>query len=263
MVDGDLVATAALSFGIAFVYSYVAFRLYARTVSAPARLASVQFSLFWYGLGASAAIGAVEAALAAGGLLSLPAAITASVVGIGVDCLFLWAIVNFLIYVYTGRYHLIPVAGLYALFYLAALYYTVLQHPYAVAVHAGAPVLLDAPHEIPALVTAVDIGLVFPEFICAFLYLSLLRHARGASQQFRIAAVGFGIILWFGLTFFYPAPTAALALARGLLQLIPALLILVAYFPPAGLAARLGLTRTEPPQDGSAGDAPSGGRDER
>lgn len=263
MVAWDLVATATLSFGIAIVYSFVAFRLYGRPVSPTARLASVQFSIFWYGLGASAAIGAVEAALAAGGVLSLPAAITASVVGIGVDCLFLWAIVNFLIYVYTGRYYLLPVAGLYALFYVAALYYTVLQHPYAVAVHAGAPALLNAPNEIPALVTVVDLGLVFPEFICAFLYLSLLRHARGPSQQFRIAAVGFGIILWFGLTFFYPAPTAALALTRGVLQLIPAFLILVAYFPPTWVATRLGVARADASGGDAAPDAAPGGGNRR
>ncbi len=239
MVAWVLLETAVVSLGIAAVYSFVAYRLYERPVSSDARLASLQFSVFWYALGATAALGAVEAVLAAGGVLTLSVAITISLAEILIDCVFLWAIVDFLVYVYTGKYYLIPVSAFYALFYVAALYYTVLSHPYELVVRAGLPTLLTVPVTSKLLVDVVDIGLVFPEFVAAFLYLSLLRRTEDRGQRFRITVVGLGIVAWFGLTFFFPAPTATLGLVRSLLQLIPAVLTLLAYFPPPWIRERL------------------------
>jgi hypothetical protein len=256
MVDWILLATALASWAIAVVYGVVGYRLYLRPVSDEAQFARAQFSIWWYGLGISAAMTGLESVLAAGGVLSLAEAVTVSLITVLIDCVFLWAIVDFMVYLYTGRYYLLPIAGFYGLFYFAALYYTVLEHPYGLVVRAGVPTLLIMPvnHLLEAVVV---VGLVFPEFIAAFLYLSLLRRTEDRSQRFRITVVGVSILLWFGITFFFPASTAAENLLRGFLQLIPALLTLGAYLPPAWVRRRFRISGIEGPAPAEIAAAPS------
>ncbi|MGC2290240.1 MAG: hypothetical protein WA688_10370 [Thermoplasmata archaeon] len=249
MVAWALVAAALAGIVIALVYCYVAYRFSRRPVSSNTQMARAQFTIFWYGLGVTAALSALEAALAAAGALSLSIAVTVGLVGVLIDCVFLWAIVDVLIYLYTGRYYFAGVAVLYGLFYVAALYYTILERPYGVVIRAGIPTLLVEPVTVHALVAVVDVGLVFPEFIVAVLYLSLLRRTRDRTQRFRIAVVGLSIIAWFGLTFFYPSSTAAETFERAFLQLVPALLALVAYLPPEWMRTRfriLGIDASTP-----------------
>jgi hypothetical protein len=233
-----LVATSVAGLFIAFVYSFVAYRLYRRPISSEARLASAEFSIFWYALGISSALTGIEAGLAVAGDLSLSVAVTVSLLGVLVDCVFLWAIVDYLVYVYTGRYHFALVAGLYGLFYVVAMYYVVLEHPYALVIRAGVPTLLTSPVTVPALSAVVLVGLLFPEYIGAILYLSLLRRTQDRTQRFRITVVGVSILAWFSLTFFYPSSTIAETFERAFLMLIPALLVLVAYLPPEWMRNR-------------------------
>ncbi len=242
-----LLATGSLSLASAGIYGYVGQRLYRRPVSEGARLAARLFAVWWLGLCATSLLGAGQIVLAALGALGLPAAETISLLGTLVDCLFLWALVEFLTYVYTGRYALGWIGGLYALFTFAAVYYFYLGHPYAIVVRAGSPTLLTVPVSSRALVAVVDIGLVFPELVGGLLYLTLLRRVRDRTQRYRIAAVGTAVLAWFGIVFFFPAPTLALDLVRGLLLLVPPLLALVAYQPPEWLRHRLRVTGLEWP----------------
>jgi hypothetical protein len=250
-----LVASSTAGFFVAFVYSFVAFRLYRRAVSSEARLASTEFSIFWYALGLSSALTAIDAGLAAAGDLSLSVAITVSLLGVLVDCVFLWAIVGYLVYVYTGRYHFALVAGSYGLFYVVAMYYVVLEHPYALVIRAGVPTLMNSPVNVPALTAVVLVGLLFPEYIGAILYLSLLRRTQDRTQRFRITVVGSSILAWFSLTFFYPTSTTAETFERAFLMLIPAALVLVAYLPPEWMRTRFRITgvgSSAPQQDAPA-----------
>jgi hypothetical protein len=249
MATSVLVATSLAAGVIAFVYGYVGFQFSQRPVSAEAVLGRTQFSLFWYSLGITSALTALESTLALSGLLSLSIAVTVDLVGVLIDCVFLWAIVEYLIYVYTGRYYLPVVGGFYGLFYVVALYYTILGRPYAVVIKAGLPTLAVHPVANPALELVVVIGLLFPEFIAAILYLSLLRRTRDRTQRFRIMVVGLSIITWFGLTFFYPSATVAETFEKSFLELIPALAVLVAYLPPEWMQKRfriLGIGSKEP-----------------
>jgi hypothetical protein len=251
-VDGLLLATGAMSLLSAVVYAYVAYRLFQRPVSADARLAATLFSVWWFGLSGAAFLTAVEIALSAAGVLSLAAALTISVLALLVDCVFLWALVDFLVYVYTGRYRFGLVAGLYALFTFLALYYFFLGHPSAVVLSAGLPTLRSSPVTIRPLVDAVDVGLVFPELVGGALYLTLLRRTRDRTLRFRITVVGVGILFWFGMTFFFPAVSVGLVLLRGALLLIPPLLVLIAYLPPEWLRGRLGVLGIGTPRASSS-----------
>jgi hypothetical protein len=247
MVAWILVATSLTSVAAAAVYAYVGYRLYQRPVSPAVLLARAQFSLFWWGLGVSALFIGLEAVLAFAGDLSLAIAATINLIGVLVDCLFLWAIVDVLVFLYTGRYHLYTVTGLYALFYGAALYYTVLTSPYAVVIRAGVPTLLLVPVMNHLLELIVVVGLVFPEFIAAFLYLSLVRRAQDRTQRFRIVVVSLAIVAWFAVTFFYPISTTSETFERAFLQLVPAIATLVAYLPPQWMRTRLRITGINSP----------------
>ncbi len=259
MAGWVLGVSAAIALGVAAVYGYVAYRLVRRPVSAEARLASAQFSLWWGGLGTLSAITGLEAILAGAGVLTLAAAYAAQLLVVLVTCLLLWALIGYLVYVYYGRYHLAYVSGFYAVFYLAALYYTVLTNPYGFVVRHGVVTLLTSPVTATPLTVFIVLGLIVPEFVCAGLYLSLLRRTHDRSQRFRITVVGVSIVAWFAIDLFFPTSSVPLVLARSVLLLAPAVATLLAYLPPAWVRSRYGIEGVEsapapvagPPSTGS------------
>lgn len=231
-------ATSLTGLFAAALYGFVGYRLYQRPVSTEVVLARAQFSIFWWGLAVSALFTGLQAALAFAGVLSLAIAVTIGLIGVLVDCIFLWAIVDVLVFLYTGKYYLYTVGGLYALFYGAAVYYTVLTSPYGLVIRSGVPTLLIVPVTNHLLELVVIVGLAFPEFIVAFLYLSLVRRTQNRAQRFRIVVVSLSIVLWFGVTFFYPTSTTGETFERAFLQLVPAVATLVAYLPPQWIRSR-------------------------
>jgi len=244
VTDEVLLATFLAGVLAATGYFYVGARLYARPVSPSSRLAVAQFSVWWFGLGATTALGAVESLLAFAGVLTLPAAVTFQLLVVLVDVALLWGLVGFLIYVYTGRYHLVPLTAFYAVFYAAALYYEILGAPYALTIRAGVPTLSTLTVSDPILVGFVIIGLVVPELAGAVLYLSLLRRTRDRAQRYRIALVGFSLFLWFAISAFVPTTTGTWVVTKDLLEVVPALITLIAYFPPEAIRRRLRWTGT-------------------
>jgi hypothetical protein len=243
----DLPAAAAVfvvSVGVAAVYLYVGYRIADRPVAARSRLASYQLALWWAGLGASVAIGGVEIVLAALNLLPFALVLTLYLVGVVVDCVFLWGLVGFLTYVYTGRYHLGEVSLLYAGFYVAYLYWFFSQSPFAVKFLALQPVFQYAtPNAVNIpLELVLVVVLIGPELVGAVLYLSLVRRTRDSAQRYRIALVGGGILLWFGLDVILPATTPAWLLARTVLEVVPGVMSLIAFYPPEWARRRYGAT---------------------
>lgn len=236
------VAAVVVTFGVAAVYLFIGMRLAARPVSPPSRLASVQFALWWGGLGASVGLGGLELLLAVSGLLPFAAAMTIYLLTILVDCTFLWGLVGFLTYVYTGKYHLVEVSTLYAGFYIAFLYWFFAQSPTGVVFEAAQPVWrYGAPANIPLALVLVVL-LIGPEIVGAILYLSLRMRTKDPAQRYRILFVGGGILLWFGLDIFIPATTIGWLLARSILLVIPGAMSLIAYFPPEWARRRYGVT---------------------
>jgi hypothetical protein len=238
---GDLVPASGIPTAVAVVVvsavatavsSYVAYRISRRRVSPEFRLASAQFSLWWGGVGASVALTGLEVVLAALNVLPFPLAMTFYLISIIIDCAFLWALTGFLIYVYTGRYHLLEVTFFYAAFYAFALYWILAQAPYAVTLMAGIPTIEYSVSPILALTIVILVGLLAPEIGGAIAYLSLLRRTQDHTARYRIALVGSSILLWFALDAFIPGTTTAWVLAKSLLEVIPGLMSLFAFMPP-------------------------------
>jgi len=246
------VATAVVSLGVASIYLYVADRIFGRTVSSPARLASIQLALFWGGLGATILLDALEMGLALANAFPLAAALTFTVVADVIAVVALWALVGFLTYVYTGRYHLPELGVIYAAFFVIAIYYTFAQAPIGVAFVDGSPGIQYSVAAIPWLSAVVIVLLVGPELVGALLYLSLVRRTRIAEQRGRIWLVGGAILLWMALDIFVPATSGPLLLVRTLLEVIPGLMILAAFYPPAWAQRRFGLPEEPIPAPESA-----------
>ncbi|MCI4356739.1 MAG: hypothetical protein L3K18_06325 [Thermoplasmata archaeon] len=207
-----------------------------------ARLASLQFTIWWYGLAASSCITAFVAFIAASGPLALPVGITAYLVMLLVDVGLLWGIASYCTYVYSGRYHLVPIAAFYSLFYAALLYFVWSQDPSGVVIRGASITLLYGTTPNPGLAAFVVLSLVFPEFIGAILYLSLYRRAREATQRYRILLVGTSLLLWFLVAFLVPSSTNVDGLAKSGLEVLAAVLSLLAYLPPKIVQDRLGVT---------------------
>jgi hypothetical protein len=235
-------ATVVVSLGVASILIYVGNRLFERTISPAARLASAQLSVWWGGLGVTVLLAAIELGLALGNALPLPLELTLVIVGDLVTVVALWGLVGFLTYVYTGRYHLLELGAVYAAFFVLAVYYTLAQSPYGVAFVAGAPALVYAVPPIGWLQGVIIVIFVFPELIGAILYLSLVRRTRVQAQRSRIYLVGGGILLWFALELFLPSGSAGWVLVRSLLEIVPGVMSLIAFYPPAWAQRRLGLT---------------------
>ncbi|MGI0129314.1 MAG: hypothetical protein ACREEC_04070, partial [Thermoplasmata archaeon] len=176
LVPASAVPTAAASvvvaFGVAVVYFYVAYRFFARPISAESRLASAQFALWWGGLGASVVLQALALILAIAGVLPFALALTLALVLVAVDCALLWGLVGFLTYVYTGRYHLFGLTLFYIGFYVLVLYYELASAPNGVVLQNGTVTITTAAAPSLAVAVVVLIGLLGPEVAGAALYLS-------------------------------------------------------------------------------------------
>jgi hypothetical protein len=250
-MDPLVVATEITNVGTTVVYLYVGYRLNQRPVPARARLASAQFTLWWWGLGASAALSGGEGILAALGGLTFPLALTIQLLLLLVDTAFLWGIVGYLIYVYTGQYQLIPLSAFYAVFYAALLYVTVASRPVGVTIRAGVPTLQNSGSADPALLAFVIAAVLVPEIGAALLYLSLIRQTRDRTQRYRILLVSASILMWFAVALAVPSTSVGWGLLKGVLQSISAVLSLFAFLPPEWIRTRLGVAALEGPEAAS------------
>jgi hypothetical protein len=248
-------ATIVIGLGVASVYLYVGYRLFERVVSPTSRLASIQLALFWGGLGLTILLSALQVLLALANAFALPLALTFVVVDDVIAVVALWGLVGFLTYVYTGRYHLPELGAIYALFFVAAIYYTFAQSPYAVTFVDGAPAVAYAVAPILWLAGIVIVLLVGPELVGSILYLSLLRRTRVREQRSRIWLVGGAILLWMGTDIFFPGSSGSWVLVRTLLEVIPGILVLIAFYPPEWAQRRLGLTSSVRPSEPPAREA--------
>jgi len=257
VVDWWIAAAGVTSLVAAAVYAYIGLRLARRSVAVEARLASTQFTIWWWGLAASVTIAGLLALVAAAGPVSLPIALTAYILMLLIDVALLWGIVGFLIYVYTGQYYLVPLTGFYGAFYVALLYFVFVQDPTGLVLQGGSVQLVYSAVAPAALTAFVVLAIILPEFAAAIAYLSLLRRTRDPTQRYRIALVGISVLAWFFSALFIPSTTPAWGLAKSAFQIAAALVTLLAYLPPAWVQTRYGIGSIAPTAPGPGGVTPS------
>jgi hypothetical protein len=238
-------AIVAVTGVVAAFYLVIGYRLSQRRVSPGSRLATGQLAMWWGGLGADLAVGAAELVVALAGGLTFATAMSFYLVTIIVIVAALWGLTGFLVYVYTGHYHLVWVCTIYIAFYVTFLFWFFSESPYAIAIEAGSVVwqYSGTPNLVVELVLVLL--LLVPEIAAAGLYLSLLRRTRDPAPRYRIALVGGGILLWFGIDILLPGSTVPWVIVRTGLLVIPALMSFSAYYPPAWARRRYGVTAIE------------------
>ncbi len=178
MIQALLFAAGVANLGATPVYWYVGTRLYDRPVPARAKLPSIQFSLFWWGLGATGVVTGVGSIVASAGAMYFALGLTLYLLTVLGDVVILWGLVGYLLYLYTGRYHLLELSAGYAAFYVIALYWVIASGPIGVSFASGS-LLVQYGHMLGGVVFAlVIIGLIFPEVIATILYLSLFFRTR-------------------------------------------------------------------------------------
>jgi hypothetical protein len=245
MTAGWLFAAGVANLAATPAYWYVGTRLYERPVPARARLPSAQFSILWWGLGLTGAITGVGSLVASVGALTYALGFTLYLLMVIGDCVLLWGMVGYLLYIYTGRYHLVGLTAGYAAFYVIVLYWVNASGPIGVSFATGS-LAIQYSHMVGGLILLlVIVGLIFPEFIAAVLYLSLLPRTHDRTLRFRIAMVSAAVFLFFAVAFFTPAGDVA-ALVRAVLDVGSAGLALFAYFPPEALQRWLGVAAVPP-----------------
>lgn len=243
-MNSELIAASLLDLLAAVTFAYVAVRFLGRPVSSTARFATWEFAAYWIGQALTAVVAGLSLPLAAWGLYGFDTTLTLYLFSLLIDTLVLAGLVGYLVYVYTGRYHLAPLAAVYSLFYLAVLNYVVSEHATGVKLVGGSPTLVYAVMPTGIVVAFIVIILIFPELIAALAYLSLIRLARGREQRYRILLVTASILTWYISSLFLPNATGpapnAWSVVHPALSLVSSLLGLVAFFPPRPIQAWLG-----------------------
>ncbi len=229
------------------IYAYLGWRIGQRPLTSGIRLPGFQFSLVWYSLAALQSIAALESLWAAVALPPLALVLTLFHLKTLIACVLIWALVSYLIFLFTGRSYLWPISIIYAGSYVVLQYLIEASGPYTVTLTYGA-VGLAARSVSPGggfLIGLVAL-LIVPEVVGAALYFSLFFRTTDRTLRYRIGLVSWALLLWFGVSVTVGGvdDLGPVILTR-LVGLLAALMVLVAYFPPRAIRKRLGVGSVE------------------
>lgn len=263
MTQATLLAAAAFALAAAALYAYVGRQVRRRRVSPEAQRAATLFGVWWLGLAGTTAVGGIQSALAAAGLVTTPLVVTLTYLNIFVICVALWALLYYLLYIFTGRPGILaPLSAFYVAYYVLLVYYITSSRPVGIEVRRWTVQLVYAVPLQGGLFTVVLALLVFPQIIGALAYFTLFFKVRERTQRYRITLVSWAIIVWFGSAFVGASTGASQAddwqLASRAIGLGAALAVLVAYKPPGWLKRRLRV-RSIDEEEAPALSAPAAG----
>lgn len=259
-VDGIVTISSAL------LYAFVGVLMLRRPAKdADARLALALFAVWWFGLGAFAALDGTRSLLAAAGILDLGPHLAIAIGTTIALVAALWGLVYYLLYVYLGRrWVLVPVTLFHIALVVGVLYLVVSLGPSGVEVSDWAASIAYAEEAGGALTTGVTVAILGPALLAAFGYGSLYFQTEDRTARYRVAMVAGAFLLWFG--------ASALATPMGIsswywwplvahmIGIVATLMVIAAYLPPRALARAFGLRAVTEAAPTSARDAPRGPR---
>jgi hypothetical protein len=255
----------ALAVGVAQViavafYLYLGARLLGRRVSSPSRLPAVQFSVFWFGVGISAATSAALSLIAAFQTPSLALETGLLYANLLIVSLALWGLLCYLVFLYTGRSATLPLSILYSVEFALLVYYVATRGVVGVSVVDGVVGPVYGPASTGALGVIAVLLLVFPEFVGALAYFRLFFQAREPTVRYRIALVSWGLVGYFLLALGNPGTLFGGGLVGAItghvVLLLAVFAIAIAYYPPATLRKRYGVMSIEESIEGPPSDPP-------
>ena len=231
---------------VALVYAYVGLRLLDRkALSEPAGRAMAFFSLWWLATALNQAGGGLLYVAASQGWTDLDVQTTYVVAQRLLLALSLVGLMEYLLYLFRGRSHLVALLFAYSLYAAIQLYTVLAGRAEGVAVWSWRT---DLDYEVPSPAWTQLVNLVFivlPPVTGSVALWSLRRKVETNGQRFRIAAVSLGLTLWWVFAIVAGQPRFfehdVLQGLNRLLGLSVAILILLAYEPPGWMRRRFGL----------------------
>lgn len=245
-MEAAFLLATLLSLATGAVYGYVGWRLSRRRVSGPSRLASGLFTAWWFTLCGFTLAGALVRLGAWAGVVDLPMYLTWTYLSLLAVCFALWALLYYLVYLLTGSRRLMtPLSVLYVLAYVAGVYVVSAGRAEALAVERWTVKLqyAQAPHPLAAtLLLATILG---PPIVAAAGYFRLYFRVEGATQRYRVGLVSVTFLTWFLSAMLAAASELNRVewwpVASGVIGLLAALLIYLAYRPPGYVRRRYGV----------------------
>ncbi len=242
-----LTIAAAYGIAIGFVYLYVGRQVGKRQVAQKDALAQKLFSAWWYALGASTLLGAVQLAFYMSGSLALWMYQAFQQTNLLLVVVGLLGLLYYLLYLYTGsRRVLVPLALFYLAFYVALQALIIGNAPAGLTDDGWA---LQAEPQIeltPSAVWVFILAILGPQIGASIALFALYFKTEGRAQRYRIALVSGAIFTWFGVVLVANAAglgeTGWWPPASRLLGLAAALSVLAAYRPPRWVQRRYGIS---------------------
>lgn len=244
-----LLAAAITSLVTAALYAYIGRIVYQREVSEAGRLANGMFVTWWASLALVTAIS---------GLYNIPAVFFTpdfSFTIALVDFLLIlivaaiWSLQVYLLYLYTGHNRFFwSLTAAYALVAFALLWYVVWLDPVSLTNAPTGVQIQYSRDQVPAAQLAFGLVLAVPALAAAIAYGTLYFRVDERASRYRIAMVSGSFLFWFGyslagtLTGFNQNPSLELTIVNDIVGLAAPTLVLMAYRPPAWLAAKLDST---------------------
>ncbi|MHB8605184.1 MAG: hypothetical protein ACYDCK_07975 [Thermoplasmatota archaeon] len=229
-----LIVPCLLSAAVAALMGYTGVVTFQRRLAGEAGFASRIHAVWWLGVAAASAIGALAYAFAVLGILDSALHTTLLLLMLLSSVVALWALAYSLLYLYSGtRRFLAPTLALYAFCYAALLYAFEAMGPYTFVVDRWSITPVAARGALPALDLCVGALLAGPLVAAAIAYGYLaIRRLEGA-QRVRAAAFSGGLTGAGVLT----AALFALHVRSGSIEVLTDVLGVVAAFALA-LASR-------------------------
>jgi hypothetical protein len=250
-MDEQALAVALSQVVAVAFYLYLGVRLAQRPVSPHSRVPARQFAIFWLGLALSAATSCALSFVAAFGSVPLGLETATLYANFVIVLVALWGLLTYLTYLYTGRSATLPFSILYAVEFGLLLYYASVRGIVGVTVVDGQVGPLYGPNTGGILGAVALLLLVFPEIIAALLYFRLYFRTTDPTVRYRVTLVSWGLFAYFLLNFFGVAPAIGPGLAgvvaSRVLLLATIFVVLIAYYPPAWLRERYGVSSVEEP----------------
>lgn len=238
-----LLAAAGVDAAAGAVFVFVAWRLARRPVSRGASRPARMFALWWAALGAYTFTGAALNLAGWAGATDLGAFVAARAATLVLACAAFAGLMHYLVFLYTGRDALRPIAASYGALCAATIAIVLASRPVGVDVQAWRTDLVYAGAVSTAVLVASLVVFLGPPIACLLAYLRLLPRLTEPAQRWRVGVVAPAMLVWLVGTFLARAAQDGwLQLwLRPVLGLAVAAVVLLAYAPPAALRARLGL----------------------
>ena len=252
MAEPTLLLDAALALVSALVFAQVGRASMRRRIQGDGRLAATLFGVWWNGLAAILLANAIMRVLAFAGVTDLNVFLTLMYVNALVLCVALWALLYYLVYLFTGNKELmVPISAFYVACYAFLMYFVTYQRPASVRIEPW-EIGINFERELTgAPVVMLVLLIMLPPVLGAINYARLYRRVTDPTQKYRIGLISLTIIAWFGSALV--AYTAGMgdqiwwSVGSRIVALAAAWLIYIAYRPPAWVRARYGIRAIDAP----------------